>query len=162
LHWHANLVDAKIAAYANRYADFIHLADTGLVEDDLPVRRWSQADARFRGLEAEATLHLGGNASGHYDLRMWGDSVRATLEGGRNVPRMPATRAGMELAWRNDDWRASVGATRYFREDARGGWEAWLNGSNLADQTARLSTSLIKDQAPLAGRSVTVGVRAMF
>ncbi|HEY6543831.1 MAG TPA: TonB-dependent receptor [Dokdonella sp.] len=188
LHWHANLIDAKIAAYTNRYDDFIHLADTGLVEDDLPVRRWSQADARFRGLEAEATLHLLGNASGHYDLRAWGDRVRATLEHGRNVPRMPASRAGVELAWRNDDWRASIGATRYFEQDrtaefesrtpgftlldarlawtfhetARGGWEAWLDGSNLANQVARLSTSLIKDQAPLTGRSVTVGIRAMF
>lgn len=188
LHWHANLIDAKIAAYTNRYDDFIHLADTGLVEDDLPVRRWSQADARFRGLEAEATLHLLGNASGHYDLRAWGDRVRATLEHGRNVPRMPASRAGVELAWRNDDWRASIGATRYFEQDrtaefesrtpgftlldarlawtfhetARGGWEAWLDGSNLANQVARLSTSLIKDQAPLTGRSVAVGIRAMF
>ena len=188
LHWHANLIDAKIAAYTNRYDDFIHLADTGLVEDDLPVRRWSQADARFRGFEAEATLHLLGNASGHYDLRAWGDRVRATLEHGRNVPRMPASRAGVELAWRNDDWRASIGATRYFEQDrtaefesrtpgftlldarlawtfhetARGGWEAWLDGSNLANQVARLSTSLIKDQAPLTGRSVAVGIRAMF
>ena len=188
LHWHANLIDAKIAAYTNRYDDFIHLADTDLVEDDLPVRRWSQADARFRGFEAEATLHLLGNASGHYDLRAWGDRVRATLEHGRNVPRMPASRAGVELAWRNDDWRASIGATRYFEQDrtaefesrtpgftlldarlawtfhetARGGWEAWLDGSNLANQVARLSTSLIKDQAPLTGRSVAVGIRAMF
>ena len=152
------------------------------------LRRWSQADARFRGLEAEATLHLVGNASGHYDLRAWGDRVRATLDDGRNVPRMPASRAGLELAWRNDDWRASIGATRYFRQDrtaefetrtpgftlldarlawtfhetARGGWETWLKGSNLANQTARLSTSLVKDEAPLAGRSVSLGVRAMF
>ena len=84
--------------------------------------------------------------------------------------------------------RASIGATRYFEQDrtaefetrtpgftlldarlartfhetARGGWEAWLDGNNLTNQLARLSTSLIKDQAPLAGRSVTVGIRAMF
>lgn len=188
LHWHADLVDAKVAAYANRYDDFIYLADTGLVEDELPVRQWSQEDARFRGMEAEATFHLAGNASGHYDLRIWGDKVRATLDGGGNLPRIPQARAGTELSWRNDDWRASIGATRYFRQDRtaefetetagftllnarvawtfleteRGGWEAWLDGSNLANRTARLSTSLIKDQAPLAGRSVSVGIRGMF
>lgn len=188
LHWHADLVDAKVAAYANRYDDFIYLADTGLVEDELPVRQWSQADARFRGMEAEATFHLAGNASGHYDLRIWGDKVRATLDGGGNLPRMPAARAGTELSWRNDDWRASIGATHYFNQDRtaefetetagftllgarvawtfleteRGGWEAYLDGSNLANRTARLSTSLIKDQAPLAGRSVSIGIRGMF
>lgn len=188
LHWHADLVDAKLAVHANRYEDFIHLADTGVVEDDLPVRRWSQADARFRGIEAEATFHLAGNASGHYDLRIWGDKVRATLDRGGNLPRMPAARAGTELSWRNDDWRASIGATHYFKQDRtaefetetagftllgahvawtfleteRGGWEAYLDGSNLANRTARLSTSLIKDQAPLAGRSVSIGVRGMF
>jgi iron complex outermembrane receptor protein len=188
LHWHAELVDAKIAAYANRYDDFIHLADTGLVEDGLPVRRWSQADARFRGMEAEATFHLAGNASGDYDLRIWGDTVRASLDGGGNLPRMPSARTGTELSWRNDDWRASIGVTRYFRQDHvaafesptpgftlvgarvawtfletdRGGWEAYLDGSNLANQTARLSTSLIKDQAPQAGRSISVGIRGMF
>lgn len=188
LHWHAERVDAKVAAYANRYDDFIYLADTGLVEDDLPVRRWSQADARFRGMEAEATFHLAGNASGHYDLRVWGDKVRATLDGGGNLPRMPSTRAGTELSWRNDDWRAGFGATHYFRQDRtapfesetpsftlvgarvawsfletdRGGWEAYLDGSNLTDRTTRLSTSLIKEQAPLPGRSVSIGIRGMF
>ena len=188
LHWHAERVDAKVAAYANRYDDFIYLADTGQVEDDLPVRQWSQADARFRGMEAEATFHLAGNASGHYDLRIWGDKVRAMLDGGGNLPRMPSARAGTELSWRNDDWRASFGATHYFRQDRtaefesetpaftligarvawtfreseRGGWEAYLDGSNLTNRTARLATSLIKDQAPMAGRSISIGIRGMF
>ena len=104
------------------------------------------------------------------------------------MTRMPAARAGTELSWRNDDWRASIGATHYFKQDRtaefetetagftllgahvawtfleteRGGWEAYLDGSNLANRTARLSTSLIKYQAPLAGRSVSIGVRGMF
>ncbi|HEY6940557.1 TonB-dependent receptor [Dokdonella sp.] len=188
LHWHGERIDAKVAAYANRYDDFIYLADTGLVEDALPVRDWSQANARFRGGEAEATLHLAANASGHYDLRVWGDTVRATLQDGGNLPRIPAARVGSALSWHDDRWRASIGATRYFAQDEtasfetgtagftlvnahlawsfhandRGSWEAFLDGNNLADQTARLSTSLIKDAAPLPGRNISVGVRALF
>ncbi|MGN6518274.1 MAG: TonB-dependent receptor [Dokdonella sp.] len=188
LHWHGERVEAKVAVYANRYDDFIYLADTGLVEDDLPVRDWSQANARFRGGEAEATVHLAKNASGDYDLRVWGDTVRATLENGGNLPRIPAARVGSELSWRNDRWRTSVGATRYFAQDDtavfetstdgftlvnahvafsffaddRSSWEVFLDGNNLANQTARLSTSLIKDAAPLPGRNVSIGVRGLF
>jgi len=188
LHFHGDRVEAKIAAYANRYDDFIYLADTGLVEDGLPVRDWSQADARFHGGEAEATFHLAANASGHYDLRVWGDTVRATLKDGGNLPRIPSARFGNEVSWRSDAWRASLGAIRYFSQDdnaefetrtagftlvnahiawsflddERSHWEAFLDGNNLANQTARLSTSLIKDAAPLPGRNVTLGVRGLF
>jgi iron complex outermembrane receptor protein len=189
LHYHGDFVDAKASVYANRYDDFIYLADTGLIRDDLPVRDWSQRNALFRGGEAEATFHLAANPSGHYDLRVWGDKVRATLDdGGGNVPRIPTGRLGAELQWHNDDWRASAGATRYFAQDDiasfetrtagftmvsahlawsffnndRMSWEAFLDGSNLANQVARLSTSLIKDAAPLPGRSFSVGVRGMF
>lgn len=188
LHYHGDAIEAKLAVYHNRYDDFIHLADTGAVEDDLPVRQWSQRDAKFRGGEAEATFHLAKGAGGHYDLRVWGDAVRATLAGGGNLPRIPAARIGTELAWHNDLWRASLGATRYFKQDKvsafetdtagftlvnaraawsffnsdRSSWEAFVNADNLTNQTARLSTSLLKDQAPLPGRNVSIGVRGMF
>ena len=138
--------------------------------------------------EAEATFHLAKNATGHYDLRIWGDSVRATLDDGGNVPRIPGARFGSELSWHNDDWRASVGVTRYFRQDRvsalesgtagftlldahlawsffndeRSSWEAFVDGNNLGNQTARLSTSLIKDLAPLPGRNVSIGIRGLF
>jgi len=188
LHYHSEFVDAKIATYYNRYDDFIYLADTGLIEDDFPVRNWSQANAKFRGGEAEATFHVARNASGHYDLRVWGDTVRATLDGGGNLPRIPAGRFGSELSWRNDSWRASLGAVHYFQQDTiaefetetagftlvnarvawsfynndRSNWEAFLDGDNLTNQTARLSTSLIKDAAPLPGRNISIGVRGLF
>lgn len=188
LHYHSDLLEAKVAVYRNRYDDFIYLADTGEIEDAFPVRQWSQQNATFRGGEAEATFHLAKNASGHYDLRVWGDTVRATLAGGGNLPRIPAARVGSELNWHNDDWRASVGATRYFKQDKiaefetdtagftlvnvraawsffnddRSSWEAFVNADNLTNQTARLSTSLIKDQVPLPGRNFSVGIRGLF
>lgn len=188
LHYHTDFVEAKVATYYNRYNDFIYLADTGLVQDDFPVRNWTQADARFRGYEAEATFHLGAGSNGHYDLRVWGDSVRATLVDGGNLPRIPSGRLGTEFLWKNDDWRARLGVVRYLKQDriadfetdtsgftsvtAGVDWtfystertqiEGFANASNLTNQTQRLATSLIKDQAPLPGRNFTVGVRAYF
>jgi iron complex outermembrane receptor protein len=189
LHFHGNAVEGKVAVYYNRYNNFIYLADTGDVEDDLPVRVWSQNDATFRGAEAEATFHLAQGPSGHWDLRVFGDTVRATLsEGAGNVPRIPSGRVGSSLSWKTDGLRASVGAIRYMKQDKvaafetdtagytlvnahvawtfvnddRSQWEAFVDGNNLTNQTARPATSLFKDVAPMPGRNVSVGVRAYF
>ena len=148
---------------------------------------WSQV-ATKRSLTLDGARQVIAAARAEADAKDAPGGVIAVVDDGGNLPRIPAARAGTELSWRNDDWRASIGATRYFRQDRtaefetetagftllnarvawtfleteRGGWEAWLDGSNLANQTARLSTSLIKDQAPLAGRSVSIGIRGMF
>lgn len=189
LHYHGDLVEGKAAVYANRYDRFIYLADTGEAEADMPVRQWSQRDAKFRGAEAEATFHLARNVSGAWDFRAYGDTVRAELgNGGGHLPRMPAGRLGGQLSWSRDDLRASVGAVRYFAQNRtaafetrtagytlvnahaawtfhngeRSQWEAFLDGTNLSNRTARLATSLFKDEVLLPGRSVSAGVRAFF
>jgi iron complex outermembrane receptor protein len=189
LHFHGDLVEGKVAVYYNKYRNFIYLADTGEVEDDLPVRIWSQNDATFRGAEAEATFHLSRGPGGHWDLRVFGDTVRATLsDGGGNVPRIPAGRVGSTLSWNADSLRASLGAVRYMKQDKiaafetdtagytlvnahfawtfvndeRSQWEAFVDGNNLTNETARPATSLFKDVAPMPGRNVSVGVRAFF
>lgn len=186
-HLHVGPLDAKAAVFDNRFDDFIHLVETGLEDDGLPVRQWTQADARFRGLEAEATLRLADNASGAWDLRLFGDRVRGTLDAGGNLPRVAPARTGLDLSWERDGWRASVGAVRYASQDrvalletrtrgytlvdahlawhwdtAHAGWEVFLDGSNLTDQEARVHTSFLKDVAPLPGRSLAFGVRAFF
>lgn len=158
------------------------------MDDDLPVRNWSQHDARFRGAEAEATIHLAKGPGGHWALRVYGDTVHATLDGGGNLPRIPQARLGSELSWNLGNLRASVGGVRYFAQrrtaefetptdgftlvnahfawtfhnGEQSQWEAFVDGNNLTGQTARLATSLFKDESPLPGRNVSVGVRAWF
>lgn len=212
LHAHTERLDFKVTAYQTDFDDFIYLADTG-IEEDLPVRLWTQQDARFKGMEAEARLHLVDSAqAGAWDLRVFGDTVRATLQGsgsreasfdvphgdhahhykvelaqGGNLPRIPATRLGASLDWSLAGWSASLGAVRYGKQDdvavneeASAGytlvdahlsyrwdrpdtsWEVFLDGSNLSDQEARPHTSLLRDLAPLPGRSVAFGIRAYF
>lgn len=188
LHFHGERLQAKLAAYANRFKDYIYLVDTGETEDDLAVRQWTQADANFHGFEAEARLNLAENATGRYDLRLWGDTVEAELADGGNLPRIAPARMGIDMSWRSDAWRTSIGAAHYFRQEditefetptagftlvnahvsytlnsgERASWEIFADANNLANQTARLATSYIKDVAPLPGRSLAFGVRAYF
>ncbi|WP_246064629.1 TonB-dependent receptor [Pseudoluteimonas lycopersici] len=194
LQYKSSLVDAKVSAYYNRFKDFIYLVDTGdqwywdEENDYLPIRQWSQSNAIFRGFEGEATFHLADNDSGRWDLRAFGDTVRATLaDGGGNVPRIPPSRLGAQLRWENGDWRASLGATRVNRQDkvatnetptagytmidahaarhfdtGNVGWELFVDGTNLTNQVGRVHTSFLKDDVELPGRSFDVGVRVFF
>lgn len=192
VHYHGDRVQAKLAAYYNRFDDYIFLVDTGEVvageEEDLPVRQWSQADARFRGFEGEATFKF----TDAWNLRVFGDTVRATFaDDGGNVPRIAPSRAGADLRWEQQGWRASLGAVRYAKQDKvainetptdgytlvnahvayhwdvgnddfSSGWEVFLDGSNLTDETARVHTSFLKDKVVLPGRGVSAGLRVFF
>ena len=194
LQYESQRVEAKLSAYYNRFKDFIYLSDTGEAwhwedEDEfLPIRRWSQRDAVFRGLEGEATFHLAANDGGDWDLRVFGDTVRATLSGGGgNVPRIAPMRFGAQLRWAHAGWRASLGAVRTGRQDRVAadetptagytlvdahaahhfdtgniGWEVFADASNLTNQTARVHTSFLKDVVALPGRSIGFGVRVFF
>ena len=187
LRYRGSRVDAKASVYQTRFDGFIYLAGTGLMQDDLPVRQWTQADAKFRGVEGEVLTHLVDNDAGKLDLRVFGDRVRATLDDGSNLPRIAPSRVGADLAWDVGTWRASLGATRYVRQDEvaigetptggytlvnahvayhrdndRYGWELFLDGSNLTDAEARVHTSFLKETVVLPGRGVAAGVRVFF
>jgi iron complex outermembrane receptor protein len=188
LAWHPGAVRVKGSVYYARFQDFIYLADTGLVEDDLPLRQWTQGDADFLGAELEATVQLADNASGAWEIAGFADTVRAELrDGGGDLPRIPATRVGADLRWSQGPWRGELGAVRYARQDrvadgesetpgytlvhaqlayhwdvGQFGWELFVDGRNLTDEEVRPHTSFLKDLAPLAGRSIGVGARVFF
>lgn len=187
MHYHGDRFEAKASVYETRFDGFIYLAETGLVDDDLPVRQWTQADAKFRGFEGELTTHLIDDEAGKLDLRLFGDKVRARLDDGSNLPRIVPARIGADLAWDSGTWRASLGAVRYAKQDeiAVGetatagytlvnahfayhrdhdhyGWELFLDGSNLTDEVARVHTSFLKDSVVMPGRGISGGVRVFF
>lgn len=184
-------VEAKVSAYDNHFDDFIFLADTGEIEGEgeeaLPIRQWSQRDARFRGIEAEAVIKLADSALGEFALRLTGDRVRGTFGDGGSVPRLAPARLGSELRWAREGWRASLGLQHYFRQDEVAinesptagytlanagaayhwdvgdlGWELFIDARNLGDQEARVHTSYLKDRVVLPGRGFSVGLRAFF
>lgn len=188
MHLHRDRLSMKASVYQNRFSDFIYLADTNQIADELPVRQWTQAGATFRGWEAEGNISLIDSARGALDLRVFGDSVRATLANdGSNLPRIVPGRIGADLRWADQNWRASLVATEYQRQDrvaaaesvtdgytwidAHFAWhcdqsntafEVFLDATNLSNQQARVHTSYLKDRVLFPGRSWTLGLRAFF
>ncbi|MFC3550234.1 TonB-dependent receptor domain-containing protein [Lysobacter cavernae] len=158
LHWHGGPFKASASLYHVRYDDFIYLAHTGIEEHDGPVRLWTQDDARFNGAEAEVNWTFADNASGTWDLRVFGDIVRGELSGSGSrevdvsvphgdhnhdytvdlprsghLPRIAPKRLGGEVRWEQGQWRASLGAVRYASQDAVAEFETPTPGYTLVD-----------------------------
>lgn len=142
MHAHSDRMEISAAVYHTRFTDFIYLADTGAIEDGMPIRLWTQHDATFTGAEAEATFHLSHGNHGDWDLRVFGDIVRAELDGNGlrevsfdvphgshvhhqlatlanagHLPRIAPARIGADLRWNLGSWRASLGATHHAHQD---------------------------------------------
>lgn len=158
LHAHTDRVEFKAAVYQTKFKRFTYLADTGVAEQGFPVRLWTQADATFRGAEAEAKFHLVESDAGDFDLRVFGDIVRAELDGsgtrhvhfdvphgdhshhyhadialGGDLPRIAPSRIGADLNWTLGGWRANVGAVRYQKQDRVAALEAPSPGYTLVN-----------------------------
>ncbi len=157
LHWHRGPLTIGAALYAVRFDDFIYLADTG-IEEDAPVRVWTQADARFTGAEAELDWTFFDDGDERLGLRVFGDTVRARLDGSGtrtatvsvphgdhaheheaqieltgNLPRIAPSRLGAELRWEHGPLRASLGAIRYATQDRVAPTERATPGYTLVD-----------------------------
>ena len=119
-------------------------------------------------------------------LTVFSDYINAEVEDD-NLPRTPPMRFGSELSYVNDGLTADVGFTWYddqtdvasyesttdgytlvnanvqYEISGQGvDWVLFAKGSNLTDEEARVHTSFLKDKAPLPGRNITFGVRALF
>lgn len=191
LHVHDDRYEAKISLYRSRFKDYIYLSDTGLVVDDdgelLPVRQWRQDDSTFTGYEAEFIYKISTNSFNH-QLRLFVDGVRAEIDSGGNLPRIPAARYGAGWEWQSGKWQGGIGVVRadaqndtadyetptdgytlvnaninYVLHDGDdASWELFLQGNNLGNREARSATSAIKDLVPLPGRAISTGIRVYF
>ena len=178
-----------ISGFYNDFSDYIYLMLTGEEEDGLQVGHYSQSDAVFYGVEAEAHFELLEVDPHHLELDLLGDLVRGELQGGDNIPRMPAARLGGGLRYRSERWSASATVTHNFEQDrvsraegetptpsstllgATVGYRFFttstihrieLVGSNLTDEVARVATSFLKDEIVLPGRNITLNYRLSF
>lgn len=157
LHWHRGPLTIEASVYAVRFDDFIYLAGTD-IEEEAPVRVWTQADARFTGAEAEIDWTFLDTGADRFALRVFGDTVRARLDGAGtrsvrvavvheddvheydaelqlsgNLPRIAPSRLGTEVRWERGPWRASLGAIRYARQDRVAAGESATPGYTLVD-----------------------------
>lgn len=192
LRWKANLFQNKVKDFIYGALGGDVCEETGLAADGVcdavRERSFRQSDATLRGYEADLSYNL--YEQGWYG-RVFIDSSRGKLDGLGNLPLQPATRTGATIGYQDSLWRSSLTvlhasaqnriaspdisdetATRaYTRVDAsisrvqRLGTTdlTWfLLARNLLNEEIRLSTSLLKDYVPQAGRNLMIGVRARF
>ena len=151
-------------------------------DEGFPVLAFQQSDATLYGFEFD----------GHYDINqkfrvsLFGDYIRAKIDGG-DLPRIPPLRLGSSLRYQWQGWDADVEAIWYDDQDktadfeeATDGytlvnlgvnyttqmadmeWQLFMRADNVFDEDARVHTSFLKDDAPLPGRNIQLGIRAYF
>ena len=175
--------------YYTRFNDFIFHAATGEEMDGLDVRRFSQADATYAGLDLEASLIVADWGDGTLELRGFFDTVSAELDvsGNDNLPLLPPDRFGVGLSFNSGAFSADLDYVRASEQNSvteyelptegygglrayasygieRGGTltELFLRGRNLTGDEQRHHTSVVKDLAPAPDRTIEAGLRVRF
>ena len=186
------LVRWKANAYRNNVSNFIYgritddlVDEAGNPGEELRTRIFEQADAHIRGAEAEVTYNQTGAG---WSGRLFADTSRGKLDAGGSLPLQPADRIGASVGYREGDWRGGLSLVHargqdrlaasettatpaYNQLNANVSWTQHLEGAdltwfllakNLLNEDIRVSTSVLKDIAPLPGRNFVFGVRAKF
>jgi iron complex outermembrane receptor protein len=182
------VVSGSVAFFYNSFDGFIYERFTDEVRDDLPVVRYTQADARFLGGEGHLDVELLHTDPHHLSLELVADYVQAELEpSGEPLPRIPPLRYGAGLRYQSSSWNVLVEVRRTDAQDQVAPFEtttagytmlnaavgyrfffgqvildALVRGTNLTDVEARNNISFLKDFAPLPGRDVSLSLRAAF
>lgn len=179
--------ELSFAVFQNWFDDYIYLAATGLEEDDLPVFTYLQDDADYFGIEGEITYPLFDNGRFALMADLRGDYIRASLDDGSPIPRIPPLSLLGALEAQTDafDLRGEV---QWFAEQDRVAefetptddfalvnlslsWRPLpdtksvtvaLAADNVFDVTGRRHASFTKDFVPLAGRNFKASVRFSF
>ena len=172
-----------VSVFRNRISNYIYGRTLDEV-DGLQLLQYSQADATFTGIEGQVRQRVTRNMG----VTLFGDTVRAKLDGGGLLPRIPATRAGVRLDANWNAWEGQVEWVQVARQNRvaafetatpgygmlnlgvsyRGQlssgtpWQVYLKANNLTDRLAYAHTSFIKNAAPLMGRNITVGMKVAF
>ena len=154
----------------------------------LPILESRQADATFKGFEAQTIFPLMQNSYGAIDLTLFGDYTRGTFDRGGDVPRMPPLRYGLQLSYEKDDWSTNARLTRGEAQTNPGvndtNTDSYLllnvgtqyqiaelhdteillfaKGKNLLNENIRNSTSYLRNFAPEPGRSAELGLRISY
>lgn len=187
VRWKANLFENRVKDFIYGRSNGALVDNTGAFDPagEFTQRFWSQANATIRGAELEVSYNL--HREG-LSLRGFTDTSRGTLDDAGSLPLQPATRFGLDADFKQGPWRTGIAVLHalqqerlaasetsktpaYTRLDAHLSYSQRYKGiqltwfalaRNLLDQDIRLSTSILKDSAPLPGRNLMVGMRVRF
>ncbi|MBA3729895.1 MAG: TonB-dependent receptor [Sphingomonas sp.] len=174
-------------AFVTRFNDFIYQDDIGEEQDGLPVFLYLQRDATFRGVELEASARLFEAGGFKFVADGVADVVRASLNNGGPVPRIPPLRLLGGLEAQSDQLDGRIEVERVARQkrtaafetatdgftlvNASLAWRPWgraretsiiFSANNLFDVEARRHASFTKDFVPMAGRDFRLSARFSF
>jgi iron complex outermembrane recepter protein len=177
----------SIAGYASWFQNYIYESQTGGIEDGLPVFQFSQANARYYGVEGEASVKLAQFGGFAINVDGVADYTNARVTDVGPVPRIPPFRVlgGVEAQSDMIDARAEaeytapqnriaafetategytmVNASVAFRPFGRdNATSIVISANNIFDVEARRHASFLKDFAPLAGRDFRISGRVAF
>ncbi|MEQ4575677.1 MAG: TonB-dependent receptor [Gammaproteobacteria bacterium] len=174
-------VTFSLGAFANDVDDYIYARTLDQYEA-FRLIKYTQADAEFRGIEAELGLQL----NDHLSVTVFGDRTRTRFaDGGGDVPRIPAARFGGRA---NLAMGAFAGELELYRVNRQthiadyevespaydmlnlavsyrlpyGDSRVFVRGSNLLDEQVWNHASFLASTVPLPGRNVTVGFSYAF
>lgn len=172
-----------INLFHSRIDDYIY-GDTLDQHEDFRLIEYSQGDATFTGLEAEASYQFSPTVS----ATLFGDHVRGKLRHGTgDLPRIPSARIGARTDLTRGRWDSFLEYTQVLRQSRIASYEEttpshgllaagisykatlsdkdyllYLKGSNLLNKLAYNHSSFISRAAPIQGRSIMAGMRVEF
>lgn len=180
-------INFTLNAFYNSFDQFIYEKSTGNIKAGLPVFQFVQEDAIFKGLEFELDWIISDSSSSTITLHSQADYVEGALSNGGNLPRISPLRLGAGVLYERNDWYIDLDIIRYMKQDNIAEFETstagytlvnidfnhqfsiknsdytfFMKGTNLLDEEVINHTSFIKDIAPQAGRSLTLGIRLAF
>ncbi|RYY26033.1 MAG: TonB-dependent receptor [Sphingomonadales bacterium] len=172
-----------VAAYHNWFDNYIYDYQTGAEIDHLPVFQYAQADARYYGIEGEASLRVAKLGTFDINTDVVADYVHAEITSAGPAPRIPPLRVLGGIEAQSARLTGRVEVEHVFKQDRIAAYEtptsdftlvnasiSWkpftgsatsliLSANNIFDVEARRHTSVLKDFAPLAGRDIRVTAR---
>jgi iron complex outermembrane receptor protein len=186
-----SVLEFDASLYVMDFSDYIYQANTGALEDGLPVYVFKQDDARFAGADLKGLVHLGVLGEGDFDLHFLFDYVRGEIKRGGEadelLPRIPASRTGFGLSWEDHQWSLRADYLHVSNQRRAASFELptdsyndlslfiqrkvdiaenelsiFLHGRNLTDEEQRYHGSIVKDFAPAPGRRLELGLRLDF
>jgi len=124
---------------------------------DLDQVVFSQRDARFYGVELAAQYDVASVWNGVWGIDGQFDFVRARLDAGENVPRIPPMRLGGGIFYRDNAWLARAGVLHAFKQDNLGQEEIETPSYTLVSAELSYTTTMptINGSAP----EFTIGLK---
>jgi len=182
-------VAGELNLFVNHFDNFIYQRFTDEPEiEELPVLRYQNAGATFRGAELRVNTLLLQKESRHLSAEFGGDMVHAELARSHEpLPRIPALKIGAGLRYEQNAWTADAGLWHVSRQNRLAPHETPTNayttvhasiglrfytqhlahdivlrGTNLTNAEIRNNTSFLKDVAPQPGRDLELSYRVAF